>query len=89
MTLDYGIGLLSYALVKFLAILIILVDVLSLLIGLGEVTRHKQFHGLATALHATRCIDARTNLEDYIADGDFTVVELTYLYYRTQSHVGI
>ena len=64
------VGLLSHLLVDVLALLVVAVDVLGFSQSFGEVFVHEQVHTLASVLHASGGVDARSYLEDDVAHGD-------------------
>ena len=54
-----------------------------------KVAAHQKIHCLTSALHTPRGVDARTDLEDDIADSDILICELTEAYDAAQTEVGI
>ena len=75
--------------VEFLAVAIILVDVFAFFVGIVDILCHQKVYCLASALHTSRCIDAWTNLENHIADGDFLIREPANANYASQSYVRV
>ena len=64
---DDTVRLLRHLLVDVLALLVVLVDVLCLGERMREVFLHEQVYALASVLHTSRRIDARTYLEHDVA----------------------
>ena len=60
-------------LVEFFSVFVVLVDVFAFFNCVSHILGDKQVNSFATALHATRGIDARTDFENHIANGDFFV----------------
>ena len=67
------VGLFGHALVQVFARLVVLVDLAGLLAGGGKVLLRQQVYGFFAVLDASRGVDARTYLEDDVADGQFLV----------------
>ena len=79
MFLEYLAGLLGNTLVEFLAVLVVLVDVLALFERTSHILGYQQIDCLFARLHTPRGIDAGAYFEYDVADGDVFVVETTYL----------
>ena len=86
---EYGVGFFGYLLVKLLAVLVVSVDLFGSCQGIGHVAAHEQVDGLFAALHTSRGVDARPDLEYYIADGNLLARESAGAYDGAQAHVGI
>lgn len=84
-----GVGLLGDALVEFLAVFVVLVDVAGAVGSVGDVAAHQQVDRLASALHASGGVDARADFEYHIRDGDFLSGEAADTDDGPDSHVGI
>ncbi len=69
--LENGIGFFGDAFVELLAILVVLIDFEAFAVGVLYIAGHKQFHGLASALHASAGVDARAYLENDIVYSQF------------------
>ncbi len=82
-----GICLLGDALVKFFAVLVVLVDSLCLFKSLTVVSRHKKLYRLAAALHSARRVYARTNLEYDIRNSYLLARQSAYSYDCLKPHV--
>ena len=80
---DDGVGFLGDALVEFLTVFVVLVDGLGALVGVGHVARYEQVDGLLAALHAPGGVDTRSDLEDYVGDGDLAVRKVADADYGT------
>ena len=87
--LEYGVGLLGDLLVQLLAVLVVLVDGEGQLGGVLGVACGEELHGLTAALHPARGVDARSYLEDDVADGDFLAAEAAGADDGAQAHVGV
>ncbi len=86
---EYGVGFFGYLLVKLLAVLVVSVDLFGSCQGVGHVAAHEQVDGLFAALHTSRGVDARPDLEYYIADGNLLARESAGAYDGAQAHVGV
>ena len=83
------VGFQCDALIKLLAVLVVLVDGSALLVGVVEVAADHEVDGLYAALHAAGGVDAGTDLEDDVADGDLLVGELAGADYGAEAEVGV
>ena len=81
--------LLRHLPVEVLARLVVEVDALCLLHGLGEVVFHQQRHGLAAALHTPRGVDARADFEDDIVHRQLAVAQPAHLYNGAKPRAGV
>ena len=82
------VGLFGHRLVQILTLLVVLINAIGLIACSSEVSLHKQRDGFLSILHATRCIDAGTNLEDNIADGYLMIRQSTYVDDSLHAHTG-
>ena len=87
--LDKRVGFLGDLLVEFLAVAVVLVNVLSLFESLVKVAAYEQVHRLHAALHSAGGVDARTDLENHLADRDILVGELAEADDAPQPEIGI
>ncbi len=87
--LENGIGFFGDAFVELLAILVVLIDFEAFAVGVLYIAGHKQFHGLASALHASAGVDARAYLENDIVYSQFLAAQAAGAYYGAQSHIGV
>ena len=86
---DNHISLFRATAVKLFAVFVILVDALADFVGFRTAFGHKQLHRLRARLHTSRRIDARTNLEDDVGNGDFLVRQAAELYDASETHIRI
>ena len=68
--LDVGVGFVGDFLVQFATFIVVLVDVLASLPCCLHAFRKEQFHRFPSVHHSAGSVDARSDLEDDVADGD-------------------
>ena len=84
-----AVGLFGHALIEVFAGFVVLIDLSSLLKGRRKIFLCEQVNRLLTVLDATRCIDARANLEDDIPYGNLLICQSTYVNDSLQPHTGV
>ena len=84
--IDNLVGFLGYLFIQFAPLFVVLVDALALLADYGAVFGQQQIHSFLPIHHPSGGIQARTDLEDDVADGDFLSAQTTYVNHALQSH---
>ncbi len=86
---DYGIGLIGDTFIKFLSVLIVLVDAFGNVTRFAEGAGDKQLNGLHPRLHTARGIDARPDFKNQVVNSDFVLAHIADFHDGTKTEVGI
>ena len=85
---DDAVGLLCHGLVQVLALFVVFVDAFRMLAGCAVVLLDEQCHGFSAGLHAPGGIDARSYLEDDVAQGNLLVLQSAHFHECLDAHAG-
>ena len=84
-----AVGFLGHLLVDVLALFVVFIDMFRHADGGREVSLHQEVNAELTILHTSRCVDARTYLEDDVAHRDLSSIESADVDDGAQAHARI
>ena len=86
---NHGYCFVGNGFVQILTVVVIYIDGTAALVSKAIITCNEQFDRFGCQFHTSRSIDARSDFENYITDGDFFVFQSAHFQYGFDARAGV